>query len=180
MHFTLHFFAAMAAIALTSLSNAATTPASDVQLSCGRQADAVPLFRSYNPRGDHFYTINSTEHSNAIRVFGYLDQGLTGYLFPSAQPHAVPLYRLFSDGDFDHFYTTDLVERDRAISVFRYVSEGVAGYIYPDAECGGLPLFRVYQQSLTDHIYTMSQTERDFSVDSGALPEGITGYMFAV
>jgi Repeat of unknown function (DUF5648) len=92
----------------------------------------------------------------------------------------VPLYRLWNSVDVDHFYTTDLGERDRAISVFKYVSEGVAGYLYPDDQCGGLPLYRVYSQSLTDHLYTMSLTERNFSIDSGALPEGITGYMFAV
>jgi Repeat of unknown function (DUF5648) len=150
------------------------------QTVCGSRGDAVPLLRSYHPEGDHFYTIDPAEHANAIKNYGYLEETVAGYMFATAEPHSVPLYRVWNSELVDHFYTTDLSERDRAIRDAQYVSEGIAGYLYPDAACGGVPLLRVYKESVTDHFYTVKQGERDFAVATGSLPEGTTGYMFAV
>lgn len=43
----------------------------------------IPLYRSYNATSDdHFYTTSEPEHQNAIAMYGYADQGITGYVFP--------------------------------------------------------------------------------------------------
>jgi len=43
----------------------------------------IPLYRSYNAGSDdHFYTTSEPEHLNAQAMFGYVDQGITGYVFP--------------------------------------------------------------------------------------------------
>ena len=45
---------------------------------------AIPLYRVYAPASDdHFYTISLAERDNAIAMYGYQDQGITGYVFTS-------------------------------------------------------------------------------------------------
>ncbi|HET6583729.1 MAG TPA: hypothetical protein VFG69_09780 [Nannocystaceae bacterium] len=46
---------------------------------------SIPLFRSYNAGSDdHFYTTSEAEHQNAIAMYGYADQGITGYVWGGA------------------------------------------------------------------------------------------------
>jgi hypothetical protein len=45
---------------------------------------SIPLYRSYNAGSDdHFYTTSEPEHQNAIAMYGYADQGITGYVWAS-------------------------------------------------------------------------------------------------
>jgi hypothetical protein len=45
---------------------------------------AIPLYRVYAPASDdHFYTISLAERDNAIAMYGYQDQGITGYVWTS-------------------------------------------------------------------------------------------------
>jgi hypothetical protein len=54
-------------------------------LSTTPQCGAVPLFRSYNPSSnDHFYTTDPAEHARATHGGGWNDEGITGYVWPSA------------------------------------------------------------------------------------------------
>ncbi len=54
-------------------------------ISTTPQCGAVPLFRSYNPgSNDHFYTIDANEHARATHGGGWNDEGITGYVWPSA------------------------------------------------------------------------------------------------
>jgi hypothetical protein len=54
-------------------------------LSTTPQCGAVPLFRSYNPgSNDHFYTTDPVEHARATHGGGWNDEGITGYVWPSA------------------------------------------------------------------------------------------------
>lgn len=44
---------------------------------------AVPFYMAYNPKApDHFYTVNLTERDAAITTGGYVDQGISMYIFP--------------------------------------------------------------------------------------------------
>ena len=43
---------------------------------------AIPLYRVYNPgNNDHFYTTSLPERDNAIAMYGYQDQGITGWVW---------------------------------------------------------------------------------------------------
>jgi microsomal dipeptidase-like Zn-dependent dipeptidase len=58
--------------------------------------EVLPLYRLYNPNnGDHFYTTSEVERNNAIANYNYQSEGVVGYLFATAQPNTVPLYRLY-------------------------------------------------------------------------------------
>lgn len=100
-------------------------------------------------------------------------------MFPTQEPHTVPLYRLYNGRVVDHFYTTNAAERDNARDRLGYTDEGVAGYVYGDTECGALPLYRLYSPGWNDHFYTMSYSEREnAAVNIGFTREGITGYIY--
>jgi hypothetical protein len=70
---------------LTSSIDCETTGAPELTLGfmsnmqiCG----SIPLYRSYNgTNDDHFYTTSLREHQNALAMFGYADQGITGYVW---------------------------------------------------------------------------------------------------
>ncbi|KAJ3546032.1 hypothetical protein NMY22_g2211 [Coprinellus aureogranulatus] len=149
-------------------------------LACGNPARAIPFYRSFNARStDHFYTTNRAEHTNAYTNLGYSDEGISGYILPSQEPHTVPLYRLYNGRVSDHFYTTNAAERDNARDRLGYADEGVAGYVYPDAGCGALPLYRLYNAGWNDHFYTMNFEEREnAAVNLGFTREGTAGYIF--
>ncbi len=73
---------------LTSSIDCETTGAPETTLGfmsnmqiCG----SIPLYRSYAAASDdHFYTTSLPEHQNAIAMYGYVDQGITGYVWPGA------------------------------------------------------------------------------------------------
>ena len=49
----------------------------------GPLCDAVALHRLYNGQyGDHFYTVSDAEKQSAISQYGYMYEGIAGYVFP--------------------------------------------------------------------------------------------------
>ncbi|KAH6886717.1 hypothetical protein BKA70DRAFT_1055393, partial [Coprinopsis sp. MPI-PUGE-AT-0042] len=139
---------------------------------------AVPLYRSYHPAGNHFYTTDKGEHESACINGGYIDEGQIGSIFPRLLASTAPLYRLWAEGgQFDHFYAASAAERDYAIKSQGYTYEKVAGYIFPNASCGGLPFYRMWIPATTDHFYTTSLWERDSYAQNGGVVEGIAGYV---
>ncbi|KAF8876226.1 hypothetical protein CPB85DRAFT_1235649, partial [Mucidula mucida] len=45
---------------------------------------AEPLFRAYSPSAkDHFYTMSIDENNNAVPSWGYVDEGIEGFIFPA-------------------------------------------------------------------------------------------------
>ena len=70
---------------LTSSIDCETTGAPELTLgfmSNMQICESTPLYRSYNAANDdHFYTTSLAEHQNAVAMFGYADQGVTGYVW---------------------------------------------------------------------------------------------------
>ncbi|KAH6906922.1 hypothetical protein BKA70DRAFT_1401250 [Coprinopsis sp. MPI-PUGE-AT-0042] len=149
---------------------------------CGDVTQKVPFYRSYlQTIGDHFYTINKTEHHIALDEIGYTEEGVVGYLFAKPQKGTVALYRLsIIWSGVDHFYTTNGLEKDNVMTTHHGIYEGVAGYVYPDAACGGSPLFRLQHPGLHNHFYTMNRTEREECIRDGWKDEDVAGYMFHI
>jgi hypothetical protein len=82
--------------------------------------------------GKHFYTtVNSPVCEG--RSPGTVE-GVMGFLAPTAQCGAVPLYRLYRGANGDHYYTLSAGERDALVGAGTYVSEGIAGYVWSSPE----------------------------------------------
>ena len=51
----------------------------------------------WNPTAlDHFHTFNETEYEYAAKNYGYLKDGIVGYVFANPQPNAEALLRLWT------------------------------------------------------------------------------------
>lgn len=48
--------------------------------TCG----AVPLYRLSHPSSSHFYTTSLAEKNNAVSAFGYIDEGIAGYVWSTS------------------------------------------------------------------------------------------------
>ncbi|TFK34985.1 hypothetical protein BDQ12DRAFT_714956 [Crucibulum laeve] len=145
---------------------------------CGNMEDLIPLLRAFSSTNtDHFYTASDVESQQFRHNYIYIEEGTTGYLFPSHVAGTIPLYRLWNSKDFDHFYTSNATEQKVALSE-GYVTENTVGFIYPDSRCGGLPLYRLYNNALKDHLYTLSKVERDKAIkDQKYILERSPGYL---
>ena len=91
--------------------------------------ESIPLYRSFHPVGDHFYTADRQEWITAS-TSGWKPEGIIGHIFATQVPDSIPLYRSWHLGIADHFYTTDKAEYDAAVS-FGYSKEGIVGYVFP-------------------------------------------------
>jgi hypothetical protein len=55
----------------------------------------VPLYRAFNPsNGDHFYTANEAEYTNAVNNYDYLAEGTAGFLHTAPASGTIPFFRL--------------------------------------------------------------------------------------
>lgn len=139
----------------------------------------VPLYRLRNPvQGEHFYTANIDEAHTALSSYGYVFEGVAGYIDTSAIGSDVPLYRLESSSS-GHFYTTSAAEASNAPNNTNYVSEGIAGYVSPATGTNLAPLYRLRTSYTNLHFYTTSQAEANNAVaNDGYVSEGIAGYLY--
>ena len=87
---------------------------------------ATTIYRAANPRnGDHFYTTDLSEKTNAVSAYRYNDEGVAFTALSGTNSGVSPVYRLVSKRTGDHFYTADFTEAMNA-SNFGYVNEGIA------------------------------------------------------
>ncbi|KAH7105007.1 hypothetical protein BKA62DRAFT_669316 [Auriculariales sp. MPI-PUGE-AT-0066] len=99
-------------------------------------SSTVPFYRLWSgDAADHFYTTSEAQRTYALSI-GYVDEGVTGWVYPAALCGTVPLYRLYVDTGNgptkkDHFYTIDAAERDYAVSQYGYTFEGIEAYVFP-------------------------------------------------
>ncbi|HEY4384976.1 MAG TPA: hypothetical protein VGN34_10930 [Ktedonobacteraceae bacterium] len=138
------------------------------------------FYRLYRPStGVHFYTTDRNEADNAVRRFGYNDEGSACYVITSSFYGTVPLYRLYNPRTNDHFYTVDAREANRAVFRFGYHREGIACYVLPDnrSVAFSIPFYRLFNRTNGDHFYTTSTSERDSAVSGGYTDEGIACYV---
>jgi hypothetical protein len=102
----------------------------------------------------------------------YRSERIAGYVFPTAQPGTVPLYRWVHPRRGSHFYTISLNEPALAI----HQSEGIACYVLDRPAPNAVPLYR--WRSPGEPFYTTApdgEGVRRF----GYRPEGIACYVFA-
>jgi hypothetical protein len=148
---------------------------------------------------DHLYTTSAAERDAAVAQYGYVAEGITGYvqatpvfydnLYTTSVAEidqavqdfyigAVTVaYILTGPNLIDHLYTTSTVERDSAVSQYAYTLEGTVGYVFDAQQPGTNALYRLSRQG--QHLYTTSAPERDQAVQIyGYSLEGITGYVF--
>lgn len=139
-----------------------------------------PLYQLWNNViSNHFYTTSETERTTALNNEGYVDQGITGYLYETQQEGSVPLYRMWSQSLTDHFYTTSILERN-AYAALGYVNQGVEGYIMTFQEIGSTPWYRLWSPLYPDHFYTSQLWQKTSAMASfrGYIDEGVEGYIF--
>ena len=144
----------------------------DAELSATR----IRMYRLYNKyTGEHFYTKDTTEKTNLIRI-GWTDEGI-GWIAPSTSKY--PVYRLNNpfSANGDHHYTMDQTERDSLVKAgWKY--EGIGWYSLAKDDQGAIPLLRQYNKYATSgsHNYTTSEAEQKTLVAAGWKAEGIGWY----
>jgi hypothetical protein len=169
---------ALVGISVPGIASAHTVHA-QVQLPQNTQLRLC--YRLYNPHnGDHFYTIDGNEATNAINNAGYQSEGSACYVLGGHADETSPLYRLYNQQNGDHFYTTNKREAEQAAHS-GYHSEGIACYVLPTNQrrrvSFAVPLYRLYNSGNGDHFYTTNSSERDAAAHGGYAYEGIACYV---
>jgi hypothetical protein len=138
--------------------------------------DKVPLYRGVSPTtGNHVFTSNYSELSQAVSSGGYQREGIAGYIQRTQAPGTDPFYRLMNPKTGDHFYTTSAPERQSAMAN-GYQDEGIAGYIASSQQPGTVPLYRMLRGN--EHFYTANPQERQADLQQGWRDEGVAGYIW--
>jgi len=93
---------------------------------------ATPNFRLYHPStGHHHWTLDANEY-DVLPAFGWIQEGIDGYLFARQAPGTVPLYRLYHPAAGGlHLWTTEAFERRVLTTTRGWFDEGIAGYVLP-------------------------------------------------
>jgi hypothetical protein len=91
---------------------------------------AVPYYRLYNPFSyQHHWTTDVNEY-NFLATVGWQQEGIDGYILPSAAPGTVPLYRLYINASGGlHLWTTDVNEASTLSTTGAWALEGISGYV---------------------------------------------------
>lgn len=143
--FLLGAAAASAAAGLLLGTPATSAPTSDrvalaaVSAPTAPAAGVAPLqeFRTAGDAG-YFYTLNSTEASNAVSKFKFTKLPAIGKLHPSAVPGGVAIHRLKSKTSSSYMLSVSPNE----IRSSKFVDEGVLGYADGTQKSGQVQLTR--------------------------------------
>jgi hypothetical protein len=106
-------------------------------LGCWGPDDAgtrVRLYRRGNASlSDHVHTSDETEAHDVLN-HGYIDEGITCYVYPSQQfSDLVPLYRLSAGPPWTmHYYTTNWAMVQTITSSQPWKYESIIGWVYGD------------------------------------------------
>ncbi|KAJ7788626.1 hypothetical protein B0H14DRAFT_3892320 [Mycena olivaceomarginata] len=143
--------------ASTLAQNVSVKPPSP--LTCGNPNDSVFYYVMTSPGTDNFYTSVLAEVTSAVnddgyvfggvaaRVFltpefslslstgGYIDEGISAYIYPSQICGSVPFYRVYNSAATEHFYTINETERDSLLGSSGWADEGIAGYVLDVGPC---------------------------------------------
>jgi len=134
-----------------------------------------PVYELFNPGlGDHFYTMNLSEVTQAENSMGYSNHGPKYKWSSISFGTGIPIYRLWNNSD--HFYTTSVTEKDNCISS-GYVDEGIVGYLSPNSSGNLVAWYRYYHSQWDDHAYPVDQADITVLYNAGYYSEGIHGYV---
>jgi uncharacterized protein (DUF1800 family) len=125
---------------------------------------AYPVVRFYNERtGTHFYTIDSAERDQVLRLYPWFDyEGVQFYAYKTQVTGSQPVYRFFNTSTGTHFYTIVPAEKDYVLQHFPvYAFEGPVYYAMPAPMSGSEDLYRFFNTRTGAHFYTTSAPERD-------------------
>jgi len=98
----------------------------------------VPVHRYWHGANhDHFYTSNAAEIGTTTQGqtgnFGYVCEGVLGYVSPTPFHGSIPVYRYWNEGFKDHFYTSNADEigttHEGQVGKHGYKFEGILGYV---------------------------------------------------
>jgi len=88
-----------------------------------------PMYRLYDPTiQQHLWTTDLNEY-NTLATRGWNQEGVAGYVFPTAVASSVPVYRLSLAMPALHLWTTDLNEYDTLTGQDLWSQEGIVGYV---------------------------------------------------
>lgn len=126
---------------------------------------------------DHFYTTDAK--GEAALSAGYQYLGVACYVFDTAVPDAIPVYRAFYPTKDDHFYTTDRQEFDNAVIHLGYKAEAVAWFMYgKGVGSDTVALERYFSPEYVDHAYYTADSASIMRDDGTYKREGIAaGYV---
>lgn len=145
----------------------------------------APLHRLYKPSPDfdHFGTTSKIEKDDAVNAYGYIYEGVVGFVYTAQQANTVPLHRLYKGGQTrDHFLTADNNEKNNAVAMYGYTYEGVVGCAHSTHQPDTVPLYRLYKSSPNyDHFFTVDESEKHKAVKQyGYIYEGVIAYIYPV
>lgn len=101
------------------------------------QPDTVALHRYWNGRiADHFYTTSPGEigtiQPGTVGKYGYVYEGVVGYLFALPTIYTIPLHRFWNGKVMDHMYSVkpkEVGSETRGVTgPTGYVNEGIIGH----------------------------------------------------
>ena len=91
-------------------------------------ADAIPVFRVYNPHdgGMHFYT-TSADEVKALITSGWSYEGISHYELNTDSASGTPQYRLYNPNSTngEHNWTASVAEKDQLVAV-GWINEGIS------------------------------------------------------
>ena len=132
----------------------------------------VTMWRLYNPNsGEHFYTANTVERDNLIRL-GWHDEHV-GWVAPDKSSD--PVYRMYNPNAGDHHYTLNWAEVTMLKRAgWRY--EGIGWYSATNE--GRTPLYREYNPNARSgaHNFTLNVAEHRYLGTIGWHLEGTAWY----
>lgn len=90
-----------------------------------------PFYRLYNTASQqHLWTTDLNEY-NTLASRGWIQEGIVGYVFPSAVAGSTAMYRLnYPFGTDLHVWTTDDNEYTTLAAQYGWTQEGVIGYVW--------------------------------------------------
>ncbi|MEO8344200.1 MAG: DUF1800 family protein [Betaproteobacteria bacterium] len=124
-----------------------------------------PVFRFYNTAtGTHFYTIETAERDNIIRLYpSFAFEGVAFYAYKTQSAGSKPVFRFYNRSTNTHFYTISQSDKDYVLANFPVFSfEGSAYYAMATPATGSENLYRFYNRLTGAHFYTTSVPDRDY------------------
>ncbi|WP_264793678.1 hypothetical protein [Aureispira anguillae] len=132
-----------------------------------------------NDGNNHLTLSMKQENYSVSSRYGYVKEGIIGYVFKKQIPNTVPLTRFYSQDYSDHFYTASSLEIDHVNNNLKtYKNEGVIGYVYLTPVQGTVPVHR-FNLPGEDHFYTTSEYESNHVKKTGSYTsEGISCWVY--